>query len=383
MTEERKKGYRLTGILKIIGGTGLLLVLFLTCACGLTHPEVPAITAPAGSTADPTATPSLAEETTPRLTKEPTITETVGIIRRASDLPRDGDGLVTLDIDFDQPIMLSVTGRHVNLRDAPSVDTGKRITGVTLGQQMMADGVKDGWFRVTVLPGQQEGYLRSDFADDFDPARIYYAHPPREEKGIKEEDGSQTVLVNHLVDLREYVPDMVFHLVFATPDNYMDRTLYARDVCLLQKGTAEKLARAQERFKEDGYRIKIYDGYRPSSVSGELFKLIPDPSYVSPAGKSFHNRGVSVDITLVDESGEELEMPSGVMELNEKARRNQKGMSEEARRNLDYLTKIMNQSGFQSVSNEWWHYTDWDAKRYMVSDIDFTTVDFIERKQDD
>lgn len=85
-----------------------------------------------------------------------------------------------------------------------------------------------------------------------------------------------------------------------------------------------------------------------------------------------------MDITLVDQEGNELEMPSGVMELNKKARRNQP-MTDEAKTNLAYLTAVMKKCGFQSVSNEWWHYTDWDAQKYMVSDINFTGVEYYEK----
>lgn len=299
-------------------------------------------------------------------------------IQKAAELPRDEAGIVTLSVEFSQPIALMVSEKKVNVRDAPDADVGKRVTVVTLGQQMMATAVVDGWFQVTVLPGMQKGFIRSDFAEDYDPSRVFYARPPKQEISVTEKDGTQTVLVNNLVDVREYAPDIVYNIVFATPNNYTGKTLYARDVCLLQKGTAKKLARAQEMFKADGYRIKVYDAYRPISVSGELYKAVPDPTYVAPAGSSNHNRGASVDITLVDGNGNELEMPSAVMELNENASRNQEGMSQTAKANMNYLTGIMKKCGFMTYSAEWWHYTDQNVKQFPATDLDFTKLNFVE-----
>jgi len=304
------------------------------------------------------------------------------VYKSAAQLPRDADGMVTASAEFGQPIKLMAGENGVNVRDVPDTD-GKRVTAVTLGQQMLAEAVTDGWFRVTVLPGMQQGYIRSDFAEDYDPDRVFYARLPREAIMPTPRPGATPgatpkPLINELVDVREYAPDIVYYLVLATPDNYTGRTLYARDVCLLQKGAAKKLAKAQEMFRADGYSIKIYDAYRPGSVSAELYKTVPNKTYVAPAGTSNHNRGAAVDITLVDKNGKELEMPSGVMELNKKAARNQKDMSKAAKANMDYLTSVMTECGFKTYSAEWWHYTDTDAAKYPVSDVDFTQVYYIE-----
>jgi D-alanyl-D-alanine dipeptidase len=330
---------------------------------------------PAAALASETAEPT--NEATATLTPAPTPIETPSI-QKASELPRDDAGIVTLSAEFDQPLALMVSEKKVNVRDAPDADSGNRVTVATLGQQMLATAVADGWFQVTVLPGMQQGYIRSDFAEDYDPSRTFYAKPSRSETTVTEEDGTQTILVNNLVDVRQYAPDIVYNMVFATPDNYTGKTLYARDVCLLQKGAAKKLAKAQEMFKADGYSIKIYDAYRPSSVSGELYKAVPDSTYVAPAGSSNHNRGASVDITLVDGNGNELEMPSAVMELNEKAGRNNKSMSQVAKANMDYLTDIMKKCGFITYSAEWWHYTDSNVKQYPITNLDFTKLNYVE-----
>ncbi|MGI6162244.1 MAG: M15 family metallopeptidase [Christensenellales bacterium] len=354
-----------------------IAVVMLLAGCGSEAAEAVSTQTPPSKAAQTTPAPTSNAIVTVSPASTPKPTETPPI-ERAADLPRDENGIVTLSVEFIDPIALMVSAKQVNVRDKPDADAGKRITTATLGQQMLSTHVIDGWFEVTVLPGMQQGFVRSDFAEDYDSARIFFARPAKQDIVTKAKDGTETTLVNNLVDVREYAPDIVYNIVFATPDNYTSKTLYSRDACLLQKGTAQKLAKAQEMFKADGYSIKIYDGYRPGSVSGELYKVVPDSKYVAPAGSSNHNRGAAVDITLVDSDGNELEMPSAVMELNEKAGRNQKGMSKAAKANMDYLTSIMQKCGFTTYSAEWWHYTDKNAKQFPVSDLDFTKLHYIE-----
>jgi len=165
-------------------------------------------------------------------------------------------------------------------------------------------------------------------------------------------------------------------MIFATPDNFTGRTLYERDICLLREGTVEKLARAADIFRQDGYRIKIYDAYRPSSVSGILFSIVGDATYVAGAGKSIHNRAAAVDMTLLDADGNELEMPSPMHTFDRTSNRNSTAMSAEARKNMDYMTSVMVQCGFTTVRSEWWHFSDSGASRYPPLDLTFRDFTF-------
>ena len=50
-----------------------------------------------------------------------------------------------------------------------------------------------------------------------------------------------------------------------------------------------------------GYKIKIFDCYRPLDIQKRMWKIVPNPDYVAnPSKGSIHNRGGAVDITLVD-----------------------------------------------------------------------------------
>src|SRR5205823_2554366 len=87
--------------------------------------------------------------------------------------------------------------------------------------------------------------------------------------------------------------------------------VYADGVCRLRAPVAERLARVARRIQARGLRLVAWDCYRPPSVQREMWRLRPDERYVAdPAKGSRHNRGAAVDLTLADERGRPLAMPT-------------------------------------------------------------------------
>ena len=173
-----------------------------------------------------------------------------------------------------------------------------------------------------------------------------------------------------LVEIREMDSTIEVDLKYATPENFTGEVLYTLEISLLLKPTAEKLAAANAEFVKDGYRLKIWDAYRPKSAQQLMWEHNPDGVYVAdPAVGSNHNRGTSVDVTLVDQNGREVEMPTGFDDFTEKASRNYHGMSEEARQNMEYLTEVMVRNGFSVIQSEWWHFNDADYREYPHLDL--------------
>ena len=293
-------------------------------------------------------------------------------------LQRADNGILIGSIEFDEPKLLKAASNVINLRSEPSSESD-RVTTISLGQVVEASRVVEGWYEVTVLPGMFTGFIRSDLLLMHDENIRYFAHPRVETIVFRGNEYQVT-----LVDVRTIIPDLVYDMVFATPNNFTGETLYARDVPLLQLGTAEKLREAQEIFARDGFRIKLFDAYRPVSVSAILYDIVQDRRYVAPPGASTHNRAAAVDITLVDRYGNELEMPSPMHTFNETAHRNSRTMSTEARANMDYLTSVMVQVGFTTITSEWWHFNDSNSRRYppmdfSFRDLSFFSLDFTER----
>ncbi len=178
--------------------------------------------------------------------------------------------------------------------------------------------------------------------------------------------------IEGLVDVTALDDTFVIDLRYATADNFTGQAIYSKAVCLLQRATAEKLAAAQREFAEHGYRIKIWDAYRPLSAQKVLWEVVGDPAFVAdPAKGSIHNRGAAVDVTLVDEDGNELPMPTGFDDFSEKAAIDYDGCTPEEARNRDFLGEIMVKHGFVRYRAEWWHFVDEDGAQYPLLDVQF------------
>jgi len=149
--------------------------------------------------------------------------------------------------------------------------------------------------------------------------------------------------IEGLVPIPEVDSAIVLDIRYATENNFTHKKIYPIAVGVLRKETAQKLAAANKEFQEKGYRIKVWDGYRPLYVQKIFWEIRPDDRYVANPykGGSKHNRGGAVDVTLVDQQGKELEMPSAYDDFSSKAWRNNFKMSAEARKNVNYLTEVM------------------------------------------
>lgn len=173
-----------------------------------------------------------------------------------------------------------------------------------------------------------------------------------------------------LVNVSSVDKNMIIDMRYATTKNGAKKKLYPGNVCLLRKETAAKLEKANAEFMQKGYRIKIWDAYRPLSAQKELWNVEKDRNFVaSPVSGSKHNRGAAVDITLVDKNGTELEMPSDFDDFTQKAYRDNKNISAKAKENITYLADVMKKYGFEPLNSEWWHFTDTDWEKYPLLDI--------------
>ncbi len=174
-----------------------------------------------------------------------------------------------------------------------------------------------------------------------------------------------------MVELINYDSSLVLDIQYATEDNFMKQKVYPCPKALLRKVAAEALFEAHQKFKEQGFRIKIYDGYRPLSVQWILWNKTTNKNYVAnPRKGSNHNKGCAVDMTLVDSTGNELNMGTDYDFFGAAAHHTYTNFPQEEKeqilKNRKILKTIMESVGFKSISNEWWHY-DFKIK-YPVSD---------------
>jgi D-alanyl-D-alanine dipeptidase len=162
---------------------------------------------------------------------------------------------------------------------------------------------------------------------------------------------------NAFVNLRNYSNDFVFDMKYATTDNFLKENVYQCGECFLRVKTIKALLKANETFLDKGYRIKLYDCYRPKAIQKKMWKIVPDANYVAnPKKGSIHNRGGAVDISLVDANGKELDMGTKFDFFGKEASHNYLELSEEILANRKLLKNIMLDHNFKSFDSEWWHY---------------------------
>lgn len=167
-----------------------------------------------------------------------------------------------------------------------------------------------------------------------------------------------------LVDVAHAVPRAVLQMHYATPDNFLHRQVYARARCLLRPEAASALQRVEARLEAQGYRLKLWDCYRPLSVQREMWKLVPVKGLVADPyhGGSHHNRGTAVDASLVDLAGRDVPMPTGHDDFTRAGRRDAPCKDPRAASNRALLRAAMEAEGFTTIRTEWWHFDGPGAK---------------------
>lgn len=173
-----------------------------------------------------------------------------------------------------------------------------------------------------------------------------------------------------LVRVETIDPLIAADLRYAGSDNFAGQPVYPAAVALLQRDTAVKLAAANAELVERGYRIKLWDAYRPRSLHRQLWELAGENRYffADPDSGSVHSRGAAVDVTIVDARGRELEMPTDFDDFSGRGHR-QAAMSPTAAENLALLTEIMVRNGFVPLDFEWWHFEDAAWWLYPLLDV--------------
>jgi|TARA_R100000479_G_scaffold33554_2_gene13846 D-alanyl-D-alanine dipeptidase len=163
---------------------------------------------------------------------------------------------------------------------------------------------------------------------------------------------------NKLIDISELSTEFDYEVRYATENNFIGEVLYDCAKCLLVKEVAEALVKANQYFCEKGYKIKLYDCYRPLDVQKQMWAKVPRATYVANPydGASVHNRGAAVDITLVTLEGCYVEMGSDYDYFGREAHIDNYNFSEEILANRKLLIEGMRKHGFKTIRTEWWHY---------------------------
>ena len=160
----------------------------------------------------------------------------------------------------------------------------------------------------------------------------------------------------------EKVPGLVLEIRYATEQNITGKKIYADKRAWLREETIRKLAQVARELEEKGYRLVLWDGWRPASAQKALWAAKPDGRFLTPPNRiSRHTRGTSVDVSLADRNGKILEMPSDHDEFTDRADEDFSDVPKEVAQRARLLRNAMFRAGFSGVPDEWWHYDlrDW------------------------
>ena len=179
-----------------------------------------------------------------------------------------------------------------------------------------------------------------------------------------------------LVDIQTINPNIVLDIRYATTNNFLEEELYQVAKCALRKEVAEQLSMVQNDLEEIDLGLKVFDCYRPLSVTKKMWEVLPDSRYVAnPERGSRHNRGAAVDVSLVDlKTGIELEMPTDYDDFSEKAWRTYEGNEPEVKENSDLLASMMEERGFEPLITEWWHFDFEGWEKYSILDVSLENI---------
>lgn len=175
------------------------------------------------------------------------------------------------------------------------------------------------------------------------------------------------------VPLQAYTNEILVDLKYATNQNFLKTKVYDCPECYLRYKTLKALIAANQEFLKKGYRIKLFDCYRPLDVQKKMWKLVPGTNYVAnPKKGSIHNKGAAVDLTLVDSNGKPLDMGTPFDFFGPQAHHNYPKASTTVQKNRRLLQNTLAKYGFTCIRSEWWHYNYTPMRNTKVANFKWT-----------
>lgn len=250
---------------------------------------------------------------------------------------------------------------------------GKVDKDGTAARKYLISGLTDGTYSVKVRAFSEN--VNSKYSKiktvNVDTTEIYT---------LKTEDG--ILLSNDASDfvvLTDVVTDAILEIRYYSTYNFIgDRIAgYEEPVALLTKEAAAALKEASDELNEKGYRLKIFDAYRPQKAVTNFMNWALDfddvrmKDYFYPelekdvlfpqgyiAEHSGHSRGSTVDLTLFDMRTEkEVDMGGTFDYFGELSHPDYTDITEEQYANRMLLREVMLKHGFKPLEEEWWHFT--------------------------
>ena len=190
---------------------------------------------------------------------------------------------------------------------------------------------------------------------------------------------AQTEDFSQFVNLAEVIPDVILEIRYYSTYNFVGARVdgYEEPVALITRQAADSLRVVSDDLLKQGYRLKIYDAYRPQCAVDHFVRWAADVNdtlmkpYFYPevprdslfelgyiAKRSGHTRGSTVDLTLFDMATEkEVDMGGTFDWFGNESHPDFDGVTAEQLHNRMILREAMLRHGFKAIDEEWWHFT--------------------------
>ena len=181
------------------------------------------------------------------------------------------------------------------------------------------------------------------------------------------------------VEVTEVIPDVILEIRYYSTYNFVGTRVdgYVRPLAIMTRQAADSLKAVNDELKAKGYRLKIWDTYRPQravnhfirwaedlndTTMKKVFYPMVDKSLLFEQGyiyaRSSHSRGSTVDLTLIETAtGKELDMGSPFDWFGEESHPDYRCKLYMQSFNRLLLHDAMVRHGFEGLDSEWWHFT--------------------------
>ena len=179
--------------------------------------------------------------------------------------------------------------------------------------------------------------------------------------------------------LSNAVPDAILEIRYYSTYNFIGDRVdgYMEPIALLTREAASALRAVSDEMVKQGYRLKIFDAYRPQMAVSHFMRWAMDAKdarmkeffypdlekeKLFPLGfiaeHSGHSRGSTVDLTLFDmKTGKEMDMGGPFDYFGERSYSDFTGVTAAQHGNRMLLREAMKAQGFRPIAEEWWHFT--------------------------
>jgi len=178
-------------------------------------------------------------------------------------------------------------------------------------------------------------------------------------------------------EISSVIDDAAFDIRYHSPNNFTGNKIdgYKSPRAYLTKAALTALAKAADDLRAQGYRLLIWDSYRPQKAVDNFVRWINDPEDAGDknfypelqksdllAGnyimaKSGHTRGSTVDLTIIKKDGSYVDMGGTFDLFSEVSHPDYQDITDEQKHNRQILHDAMVNAGFNALDSEWWHFT--------------------------